>query len=170
MTAADMLADCLETGMHSTRHNPATESYEDWVDYSRHMLEQFCTGRPGPPASCLVALSGSTARTAVTDGNFSVVTMVTVPVATYLMLPTWTIGYMTETVGSAFLGRLAGLPPTFATAQARAAGISSGALAALRDRGLVDELSRGVFRRSDAAETPYADLLAVTVRAQHQGL
>jgi len=61
--------------------------------------------------------------------------------------------------------RLKSLPPTFATAQARAAGIPSAALAVLRERGLVDELSRGVFRRADAAETPHVDLLAVTVRA-----
>jgi hypothetical protein len=39
MAAADMLADCLETAMHATRHIPATESYDDWADYSRYLLE-----------------------------------------------------------------------------------------------------------------------------------
>lgn len=60
--------------------------------------------------------------------------------------------------------RLEGMPPTFTTAQARVAGISSRFLAALRERGLVEELSRGVFRRSDAAETSHADLIAVAIR------
>jgi len=61
--------------------------------------------------------------------------------------------------------RLAGMPPTFTTVQARRAGISSQAITALRERGLVEELSRGVFRQADAPETAHADLIAVATRA-----
>jgi hypothetical protein len=39
IAAADMLADCLEVALHATRYIPATESYEDWIDYSRYLLE-----------------------------------------------------------------------------------------------------------------------------------
>lgn len=63
--------------------------------------------------------------------------------------------------------RLAGLAATFTTAQARQIGLSSRDLATLVSREEIDELSRGVYRRVDAPETPHADLLAVCARAPH---
>lgn len=61
--------------------------------------------------------------------------------------------------------RLAGLSPTFTTAQARQALLSPRDLASLVASGEVDELSRGVYRRTNAPETAHADLLAVCTRA-----
>jgi predicted transcriptional regulator of viral defense system len=61
--------------------------------------------------------------------------------------------------------RLAGLSATFTTAQARQALLSPRDLASLVSVGDLDELSRGVYRRADAPETAYADLLAVCARA-----
>ncbi len=61
--------------------------------------------------------------------------------------------------------RLAGLPPTFTTAQARQALLSPRDLAHLLAEGDIDELSRGVYRRTDAPETAHMDLLAVCTRA-----
>ncbi|WP_326810589.1 type IV toxin-antitoxin system AbiEi family antitoxin domain-containing protein [Streptomyces scopuliridis] len=61
--------------------------------------------------------------------------------------------------------RLADLSPTFTTAQARQALLSARDLAHLVTEGEIDELSRGVYRRADAPETAYADLLAVCTRA-----
>ncbi|WBQ03072.1 type IV toxin-antitoxin system AbiEi family antitoxin domain-containing protein [Kribbella sp. CA-293567] len=63
--------------------------------------------------------------------------------------------------------RLANLPPTFTTARARQDGLPSRDLAALVGEGVVIELSRGVYRRSDAPETAHLDLLAVHKRASH---
>lgn len=63
--------------------------------------------------------------------------------------------------------RLANLPPTFTTAQARRDGLPSRDLAALASEGAAIELSRGVYRRSDAPETAHLDLLAVHARASH---
>lgn len=61
--------------------------------------------------------------------------------------------------------RLAGLPSTFTTAQARQALLSPRDLAHLVTEAEIDELSRGVYRRPDAPETAHADLLAVCARA-----
>jgi predicted transcriptional regulator of viral defense system len=61
--------------------------------------------------------------------------------------------------------RLAGLSPTFTAAQARKALVSPRDLASLVAEGEIDELSRGVYRRTDAPETAHADLLAVCTRA-----
>lgn len=61
-------------------------------------------------------------------------------------------------------GRLAQLPPTFSTRQARDAGVTARDLYRLRDQGVLWELSRGVFRAAEAAETAHLDLLAVAVR------
>ena len=60
-----------------------------------------------------------------------------------------------------------GLPESFTTGQAAAAGLASTTLYRLRDRGEVVELSRGVWRWADAAPTAYESLLAVTLRAPH---
>lgn len=57
------------------------------------------------------------------------------------------------------------LPATFTTAQARAAGVHPRDLYAGRDAGQYIELTRGVFRRADAAAATYPDLLAVSRRA-----
>lgn len=57
------------------------------------------------------------------------------------------------------------LPPTFTAAQARAAGIAARDLYRMRDGGTVIDLSRGVFRKADAPESAYLDLLAVAARA-----
>jgi predicted transcriptional regulator of viral defense system len=57
------------------------------------------------------------------------------------------------------------LPSTFTTATARAHGVHPRDLYAWRDAGEVVELSRGVFRRSDAQAASLPDLLAVAYRA-----
>ena len=63
--------------------------------------------------------------------------------------------------------RRCGLPASFTTAQATATGLASSTLYRLRDRGEVVELSRGVWRWTDAAPTAYESLLAVSLRAPH---
>ena len=60
--------------------------------------------------------------------------------------------------------QFAGLPGTFTAAQARAAGVHPRDLYRWRDKELVLELSRGVFRRVDAPFPTYPDLLGVAVR------
>lgn len=72
---------------------------------------------------------------------------------------------MSATEDSSRSLRLPDLPPTFTTAQAHQARLSSRDLAALVDEGTIDDLSRGVYRKTDAAETAHADLLAVCARA-----
>src|SRR5664279_282838 len=57
------------------------------------------------------------------------------------------------------------LPPTFTTAMARSHGVHPRDLYAWRDDGEIVELSRGVFRRADAAPASYPDLLAVAHRS-----
>jgi hypothetical protein len=56
------------------------------------------------------------------------------------------------------------LPATFTTGQARAAGVHPRELYRWRDEETVLELSRGVFRRTDAPLPTYPDLLGVAVR------
>ena len=76
--------------------------------------------------------------------------------------------YMSPAVGSANAlpvpNGLDALPPTFTAAQARAAGIASRDLYRMRDDGVLIDLSRGVFRKADAPESAYLDLLAVAAR------
>src|SRR5665648_93919 len=57
------------------------------------------------------------------------------------------------------------LPDTFTTATARACGVHPRDLYGWRDSGDVVELSRGVFRQSDAEAASLPDLLAVAYRA-----
>jgi len=57
------------------------------------------------------------------------------------------------------------LPETFTTRGARANGVHPRDLYAWRDAGEITELSRGVFRRTDAPQASYPDLLAVSYRA-----
>lgn len=61
--------------------------------------------------------------------------------------------------------RLTGLPATFTTAEAERARLWRRDLYRLREAGVLHELSRGVYRRADAAETAHPDLLAVAHRA-----
>jgi hypothetical protein len=61
--------------------------------------------------------------------------------------------------------RLSALPPTFTTHMARTEDLSARDLSTLREAGEIEELSRGVYRRSDAPPTSYLDLLAVCARA-----
>jgi predicted transcriptional regulator of viral defense system len=61
--------------------------------------------------------------------------------------------------------RLSALPPTFTTHMARAEGLSARDLSTLLEAGEIEELSRGVYRQSDAAPTAHLDLLAVCARA-----
>ena len=56
------------------------------------------------------------------------------------------------------------LPSTFTTQMARELGVHPRDLYAWRDDGRVVELSRGVFRRSEAPPATYPDLLAVAHR------
>jgi predicted transcriptional regulator of viral defense system len=60
---------------------------------------------------------------------------------------------------------LASLPATFTTASAIARGVHPRQLYRWRDKGDIVELSRGVFRSSDAPPATYADLLAVALRS-----
>lgn len=53
----------------------------------------------------------------------------------------------------------------FRTRDAVNAGVHPRGLYALRDRGVLTELSRGVFRFADALSTPYLDLIAVSKRS-----
>lgn len=57
------------------------------------------------------------------------------------------------------------LPNTFTTGTARARGVHPRDLYAWRDREQIHDLSRGVFRRTDAPPASYPDLLAVAYRA-----
>jgi len=63
--------------------------------------------------------------------------------------------------------RLSHLPPTFTARAAYDARLSARDLAALREAGEIDELSRSVYRRADAEPTAHLDLLAVCARAPH---
>jgi len=56
------------------------------------------------------------------------------------------------------------LPATFTTRTARGLGVHPRDLYSWRDEGQIIELSRGVFRRSDAPSATYPDLLAVAYR------
>ena len=67
--------------------------------------------------------------------------------------------------GSRLEHRLGALSASFTTAQARRAGLAPRDLAELLAADEIYELSRGVYRRSTAAETAHADLLAVCIRA-----
>ena len=53
----------------------------------------------------------------------------------------------------------------FRTKDALEAGLHRRALYALRDAGLLVEISRGIYRLADAAATPYIDLIAVSRRS-----
>jgi predicted transcriptional regulator of viral defense system len=59
----------------------------------------------------------------------------------------------------------ADLPATFTTGQAMHLGVHPRQLYDWRDAGQIIELTRGVFRRSDAPAATYPDLLAVAHRA-----
>jgi predicted transcriptional regulator of viral defense system len=61
-------------------------------------------------------------------------------------------------------GALKNLPATFTTKEARQRGVHPRDLYGWRDSGMIVELSRGVFRRTDALPASYPDLLAVTAR------
>jgi predicted transcriptional regulator of viral defense system len=57
------------------------------------------------------------------------------------------------------------LPPTFTGREAVAAGVPRHRIFLLRDAGLIEQISRGVYRKTDAPETGYIDLIAVAKRA-----
>ncbi|MGH3929766.1 MAG: hypothetical protein ACRDTF_07290 [Pseudonocardiaceae bacterium] len=63
------------------------------------------------------------------------------------------------------MDRLSALPATFTTGRAERAGLWRRDLYLLRDAGVVNEVSRGVYRKADAPETAHLDLLAVAHRA-----
>lgn len=60
---------------------------------------------------------------------------------------------------------VSGLPETFSYTDARAAGLSARRLYALRDAGLIEQLGRGLFQRTDAATGSDPDLLEIAIRA-----
>ena len=62
------------------------------------------------------------------------------------------------------LKRLSHLRPTFTARAAADEQLSARDLVLLREAGEVDELSRGVYRRTDAEPTAHLDLLAVCAR------
>jgi hypothetical protein len=57
------------------------------------------------------------------------------------------------------------VPATFTPAEAVAAGVARHAVYDWRDAGQIIEISRGVYRKADAATTAYLDLIAVAKRA-----
>lgn len=59
---------------------------------------------------------------------------------------------------------LAGLPATFSYTQARANGLSERRLYAMRDAGVLEQLGRGLFHRSDSEDAD-PDLLEIASRA-----
>jgi hypothetical protein len=63
------------------------------------------------------------------------------------------------------MAELASMPATFTTATALARGVHPRQLYRWRDDGDILELSRGVFRQTDAAPASYPDLLAVALRS-----
>lgn len=63
--------------------------------------------------------------------------------------------------------RLSELRPTFTAGQARDHGLTSRYLGRLAAAGEIFELSRGVYRRTDAPESAHLDLIAVHLRAPH---
>lgn len=71
---------------------------------------------------------------------------------------------MSEADSRRMRAQFAQLPPTFSARQARGAGLTPRDLYRWRDQGELWELSRGVFRAADAAESAYLGLLAVAVR------
>jgi hypothetical protein len=60
---------------------------------------------------------------------------------------------------------LAGLPPTFSYSEARAGGLSDRRLYGLRDAGLIEQLGRGLYRRTDLSVPADPDLLEIANRA-----
>jgi len=62
---------------------------------------------------------------------------------------------------------VAALPAVFSYAQARRAGLSQRRIYALRDRGLVEVLARGMYRRNDIELDGDPDLLEIAIRAPH---
>lgn len=59
----------------------------------------------------------------------------------------------------------AGLPTAFSYTEARARGISDRRLYALRDAGLIEQLGRGLFQRTDASGSADSDLIEIAHRA-----
>ncbi|HEU5269188.1 MAG TPA: type IV toxin-antitoxin system AbiEi family antitoxin domain-containing protein [Jatrophihabitans sp.] len=59
---------------------------------------------------------------------------------------------------------MAGLPATFSYTEARASGLSDRRLYALRDAGVLEQLGRGLFRRTDAGDGADPDLLEIARR------
>jgi predicted transcriptional regulator of viral defense system len=65
------------------------------------------------------------------------------------------------------LSRIRELGPVFRSKEAVAAGVSWRDLYALRDRGEIIELSRGLYQRADAAGISHIDFVAVCGRVPH---
>ena len=59
----------------------------------------------------------------------------------------------------------AGLSATFSYTEARGSGLSDRRLYALRDAGVIDQLGRGLFRRTDAGAYADPDLVEIAFRA-----
>jgi predicted transcriptional regulator of viral defense system len=61
---------------------------------------------------------------------------------------------------------LTNLPETFTYREARAAGVGKREFYAMRDAGLIERLSRGLYRRAGASGVVDLDLLEIALRAQ----
>lgn len=72
---------------------------------------------------------------------------------------------MARSASNATEDALAALPATFSYTQARASGLSDRRLYELRDAGILEQLGRGLFRRTDAADQADPDLLEIAHRA-----
>jgi predicted transcriptional regulator of viral defense system len=59
----------------------------------------------------------------------------------------------------------AGLPDTFTFAEARAAGLTPGRLYRLRDQGRIEQVSRGLYHKTDAGWQADIDLVEIATRA-----
>jgi predicted transcriptional regulator of viral defense system len=58
-----------------------------------------------------------------------------------------------------------GLPDTFTFTQARAAGLTPGRLYRLRDQGRIEQISRGLYHKTDAGWSADIDLIEIAARA-----
>src|SRR5882757_2338279 len=81
-----------------------------------------------------------------------------------------TISSMRRSAANKAENALAGLPATFSYTQARAGGLSDRRLYALRDSGVLEQLGRGLFHRTDSADDADPDLLEIAHRASRATL
>src|SRR5262245_19254255 len=73
--------------------------------------------------------------------------------------------YLSQEAAGMSENALAKLPMTFTYTEARRHGISNSALYAMRDRGKIEPIGRGLYRRADDATEADVDLLEIAHKA-----